>query len=303
VFGWGYNGLGQLGIDNQRDQSVPVQWPIDAPKMARIGSVPLQMDQKAVLRRQALYLQQQTRLIEKLRSSVSVPEPTGKLLRTSGRHKHRKGSVSTQKPHCPSCDKPLKKGIHFCVHCGHKVDESTLQSSSAPGSPVVVPQTAVAAMPAIEEEDEEGCESEDEPRKRSTLSASAPSALADSNPIIPVSPSKAKPAALNMHNSPTRSSNSLLPKMSSLQKAMFDMPSPVPVQRPLDTGEDRRSSLDAVERAKVVSQRLSGRETAGAPLPAVKLCSKCALPLHPEDKARGPDGNSYHIKCLREEKK
>ncbi len=304
VFGWGYNGLGQLGIDSQRDESLPVQWPLDAPKMARVGSVPLHVDQRAVLRRQALYLQQQTRLIEKLRlstSSSSLPETAGKLLRTSGRNKHRKGSVSTHKPHCPSCDKPLKKGIHFCVHCGHKVDESGLQSSSAPGSPVVVPQTTLAAaMPAIEEEDDDGCESEDDPTRRATMSASAPPALADS--VIPVSPNKAKPAALNLHNSPTRSSNAALPKMSSLQKVMFDMPSPMPMQRPLETGEDRRSSLDAVERAKVVSQRLSGRETAGTPVPATKLCGKCALPLHAEDKARGPDGNSYHIKCLRQEK-
>jgi alpha-tubulin suppressor-like RCC1 family protein len=306
VFGWGYNGLGQLGLGSRVDQPVPLAWPGEGPKLALLGSVLVAPDLKAAVRRQALYLQQQTRQLERQRAEL----PTLPLLRTSRSGtagggnlggKRRKGSVpARQLPHCPACDKPLKKSIHFCVHCGHKVEErDSAQTKSAPGSPVVsLPEPGTPEnLSAIEEEEEE-------PAVTSAVSAPAsiiPAALAAKAEKAGKRDSiKSKPVTLFV--TPSRASGSgTLPKMSSLQKAMVDMPSPMPMPRPGADADERRSSLDSVESAKLVSLRLSGRETssAAATTPVAKLCARCGQALHLDDKAKGPDGKAYHIRCLK----
>ena len=299
VLGWGYNGLGQLGLGSRTDQPLPAAWPPGAPPLAQLGAALLHVDLRAAMRRQALLLQQQARQSERTRAASAEAPATGvTLLRTSGRNKKRQGSVPTRKPHCPACDRPLKKNIHFCVHCGHKIEatEHAALSKSAPGSPVVsvgAPGTP-ENLSTIEEEDE-GDEAQ-----RATAAVSAPAAV----PALEVVPEpvraevKSKPASIFL--TPGRASGSL-PKMSSLQKAMVDMPSPMPLPKPGGDIEDRRSSLDTVESAKLVSLRLSGRETApAATTPGAKLCTRCGLPLHMDDKAKGPSGKLFHIQCLKQ---
>ncbi len=319
VFGWGYNGLGQLGLGSRLDQPVPAAWPAgQGPQLAQLGSLLLHTDLRAAVRRQALFLQHQTRQLERQRAEL----PSMPLLRTSAKGsggiatKRRKGSVPARhKPHCPACDRPLKKNIHFCVHCGHKIaehDDKPALARSAPGSPVVsvAASSTPESLSTIEEEDEE-----EERRAAGGGGVLAPTAHPAVPEVLVVKAEKAdagdkegkasgsfksKPASIFATPSRTSGSGSALPKMSSLQKAMVDMPSPMPLQKPGGReadSEDRRSSLDTVESAKVVSQRLSERETASVPV--VKLCARCAQPLHLGDKAKGPNGKLYHIKCLK----
>ncbi len=325
MFAWGFGGLGQLGSGTQTDAPEPVHVAIrPGTRFVRIGSLVLGRESReSVIRRQALYLHKEMRRLEELRASLpsNLAASSSSVASNNSAGMHRKRSGSAPAKHkkllCPSCQKHLKKGLHFCNHCGHKIENSSNPSSpdtlshlakiveekevveteeNAPAV-IVAPVITAAAPPVVElpKETLKGSSSVQDNRNTLPETLKVSSSVQD-NPNTP------KPTKLLGGTTPqSRNSGSKLPKMSSLQQVLFDMPSPMPVTKLAEEeNPTRRSSLDTLEKAKVVSSRLSGREDAHpvSTAPPTKVCPKCGQSMPPEDRALGPEGKQYHIKCL-----
>jgi ribosomal protein L37AE/L43A len=251
----------QLGIGSKTDQPVPVRLNASV-RFSRIGCVVVrEEDLSFVIRRQALYLQKELRHLEQFKLSFGASFSSS-ASSTGGVHRKRSGSAphKAKKHICPKCAKPLKKGICFCVHCGYKLD------GSAPASPVAIP---LAQIPEENGEEQQQQQQQPEPVPSdennvvptiAVLSESAkvlerlkdekPSKISDTvyTPGLKKKPIDS-PSGSFKGESPSKSK---LPKMSSLQQTLFDMPSPMPVQKLVEElVPERRSSLDSLHTAKV----------------------------------------------------
>lgn len=303
VFAWGFGGLGQLGSGTLNDAPQPVRVVLPSVQFRRIGTLSLERESLvSVVRSQALYLQKQLRLLEqvKLTMGSSLSSSSSSISTSSGGdgaigHQKRSGTAPAKhkKLTCQACQKHLKKGLHFCNHCGHKVESSASSATSSPDLVSVVQEKEQSAPPSMVAPPPVVVVPESAPKEVLRV------AEAPANPQTPK-----PPKLLGNNSSPgSRSSGAKLPKMSSLQQTLFEMPSPMPISKLAEeeASPERRSSLDTLQKAKVVSSRLSGREDANvAPTSSsvTKVCAKCGMPIAVEERALGPDGKHVHIKCL-----
>lgn len=233
VWAWGFGGVGQLGSGSASDASEPVR--VAAPaglRFRRIGALGLEPESAAsVLRRQALYLQRELRHLEQLRLSLGVSgglRTSASSLASSqsgGAVRKRAGTAPAKHKKCPACQKHLKKGLHFCNHCGHRIEGGSAPASPDPAAapsrvvdePPVMAVAAAAAAPAIVIQ-------ESAPVVVVPPSAAAPSntalkAVAASAADAPHTPKPQKLPLSSPGARPGSASGAKLPKMSSLQQA------------------------------------------------------------------------------------
>jgi hypothetical protein len=319
-FGWGYNGVGQLGIGSTVDQSTPMPLAYSG-LFSQMGSVVCAVDLRSVVRRQALFLQSWKREMEKTAPHHPPPlltvkttgsglgdalvSPRARSIKQRSRRSRHSTLRSKKGPHCPECKKSIKEGLSFCNHCGHKLEVVVAVPPVEPVSAITVLSPAKEGkekpfkepepkgqIPAKKQEETKKEEKEEKVEEETKKEEKVEEETKKEEKIE----EETKKAEKVEEVKPK------LPRMSSKQKALYDLPSPAPVR--LSLGEEaaehpeRRDSMDILKKESVVTKRLDGAKPARSSVTHAKVCGVCKEHMDLSDRVLGPEGH-VHFKCLK----